>query len=85
MLSTDLPYAPAFLLIDNHTRKKILYIKAFTQMFIAITLLNKKNLNGSTNKEIKCEILLVNERKVITPHNIDGNCTILTKRKKIQI
>lgn len=51
-------------------------------MFIAITLLIKKNLNGSSNKQIKCEIFLINERKVITPHSIDGNCTILTKGRK---
>lgn len=29
MLSTDLPYAPAFSLIDNHTRKKNLLYKGF--------------------------------------------------------
>lgn len=76
MLNTNLPYAPAFPLINNHARKKIFYTKPFTQMFIAITLQIKKNLNGSSNKQIKCEILLINERKVLTPHNTDGNCSI---------
>lgn len=57
--------------ISTQEKNKIFYTKAFTQMFIATILLIKKNVNSPSDKQIKCKMLLNNERKFTTTHNIE--------------